>query len=94
MNYSQVADAGYPIGSGAAEAANKALVDSRMKRSGQRWGRDGGQGVLTFRSLLRSDRFDRAWAYCSPGAGSNGRRQQPPTTTWPWRLPRDSLFQP
>ena len=62
MNYREVADAGYPIGSGAVEAANRFLVNSRMKRSGQRWGRDGGQGVLTFRSLLRSDRFDRAWA--------------------------------
>ncbi len=62
MNYSQVADAGYPIGSGAVEAANRFLVNSRMKRSGQRWGRDGGQGVLTFRSLLKSGRFDRAWA--------------------------------
>lgn len=62
MNYSEVADAGYPIGSGAVEAANKVLVSTRMKRSGQRWSRDGGQGVLTYRSLLRSDRFDRAWA--------------------------------
>ena len=65
MNYSQVANAGFPIGSGAVEAANRFLVNSRMKRSGQRWGRDGGQGVLTFRSLLRSDRFDRAWAVLS-----------------------------
>ena len=62
MNYSEVADAGYPIGSGAVKAANRFLVNSRMKRSGQRWGRDGGQGVLTFRSLLKSGRFDRAWA--------------------------------
>ncbi len=62
MSYSEVANAGYPIGSGAVEAANGFLVNSRMKRSGQCWGRDGGQGVLTFRSLLRSDRFDRAWA--------------------------------
>ncbi len=65
MNYSQVANAGFPIGSGAVEAANRFLVNSRMKRSGQRWGRDGGQGVLTFRTLLRSDRFDRAWAVLS-----------------------------
>ena len=44
------------------ETTSLFLVNSRMKRSGQRWGRDGGQGVLTFRSLLRSGRFDRAWA--------------------------------
>ena len=36
MNSSQVANAGYPIGSGAVEAANRFLVNSRMRRSGQR----------------------------------------------------------
>ena len=50
----------------AVESANKVLVTSRMKRSGQSWGRDGGQGVLTFRSLLKSGRFDRAWAAVAP----------------------------
>ena len=62
MNYRRLADAGYPIGSGSVEAANRTLVTTRMKRSGQRWSRDGGQGVLTFRSLAKSGRFDRAWA--------------------------------
>ncbi len=38
------------------------LVTQRLKRSGQRWGRDGGQGVPTFRTLLKSGRFDRAWS--------------------------------
>ena len=75
MNYSEVADAGYPIGSGAVEAANRFLVNSRMKRSGQRWGREGGQGVPTFRSLLRSDRFDRAWAVLS----RSWQQWKPPT---------------
>ena len=44
MNYYHVAEEGYPIGSGEVEAANKMLVTHRLKRSGQRWGRDGGQG--------------------------------------------------
>ena len=66
MNCAAAADAGYAIGSGAVESANKVLVTTRMKRSGQSWGRDGGQGVLTFRSLLRSGRFDRAWAAVAP----------------------------
>ena len=65
MAYSEVADAGYPIGSGAVESGNRMLVTQRLKRSGQRWGRDGGQGVLTFRSLLKSGRFDRAWSRLS-----------------------------
>ena len=44
MNYDHLAKEGYPIGSGEVEAANKMLVTHRLKRSGQRWGRDGGQG--------------------------------------------------
>ena len=44
MNYSHVAKDGYPIRSGEVEAANKMLVTHRLKHSGQRWGRDGGQG--------------------------------------------------
>ena len=66
MNYYHVSEEGYPIGSGEVEIANKMLVTHRLKRSGQRWGRDGGQGVLAFRALLKSDRLDRAWAMVVP----------------------------
>ena len=66
MNYADAADAGHAIGSGSVEAADKVPVTSRMKRSGQSRGREGGQGVLTFRALLRSGRFDRAWAALVP----------------------------
>ena len=59
--YHRIAEEGYPIGSGEVEAANKLLVVQRLKRSGQSWGRDGGQGVLSQRALLKSGRFDRAW---------------------------------
>ena len=44
MNYYHVAKDGYPIGSGEVEAANKVLAIQRLKRSDQRWSRDGGQG--------------------------------------------------
>ena len=42
-------------------AANKTLVTQRMKRSGMRWRIVGGQAVLTFRALIKSGRFERAW---------------------------------
>ena len=77
MNYAEVSSAGFPIGSGAVEAANKVLVTSRMKRSGQSWGRNGGQGVLTFRSLIKSDRFDRTWEILKPQM-IRGVKWQPP----------------
>jgi len=65
MNYAAVQAKKLPIGSGIVEAANKTLVTVRMKRAGARWSIDGGQGVLTFRALAKSGRFDRAWALVS-----------------------------
>lgn len=61
MNYAELKAQNLPIGSGVVEAACKTLVTQRMKRSGMRWREDGGQAILTFRSLTQSERFDRAW---------------------------------
>ena len=77
MNYYHLAEEGYPIGSGEVEAANKMLVTHRLKRSGQRWGRDGGQGVLAFRALLKSDRFNRAWAMVVPRLNRSRKHWDP-----------------
>jgi hypothetical protein len=62
MNYADLKAQHLPIGSGVVEAACKTLVTQRMKNSGMRWRHRGGQAILTFRSLLQSDRFDRAWS--------------------------------
>ena len=61
MNYAVLSERGLPIGSGIVEAANKTHLQERLKRSGMRWGMEGGQAVLTFRSLVKSNRFDQAW---------------------------------
>ena len=61
MRYRQMKDQRLPIGSGVIETANKVLVTQRLKRSGMRWKIDGGQEVLTFRALIKSDCFDTAW---------------------------------
>ena len=96
MNYYHLAEEGYPIGSGEVEAANKMLVTHRLKRSGQRWGRDGGQGVLAFRALLKSDRLDRAWPMIVPGmerskkSGTRSKLQQ--MITGRSAMLRDSLM--
>ena len=62
MKYSAAAAENLPIGSGVVEAACKTLVTQRMKRSGMRWLPEGGQAILTLRSLVQSNRFDRGWA--------------------------------
>jgi len=51
----------YPIGSGVTEATGKTLVTQRMKCAGMRWNIKGGQGVLTARSLIQSEQFDKGW---------------------------------
>lgn len=61
MRYAAYRQAHLPIGSGVVEAACKTLVSRRLKRSGRRWGRAGGQAVLTRRSVIQSDRWERAW---------------------------------
>ena len=61
MRYHALKEEGIAIGSGVVEAANKTLVTQRMKRSGMRWRNVGGQAVLTFRALIKSGRFERAW---------------------------------
>ncbi len=61
MKYAELQDQGLPIGSGIVEAACKTLVSQRLKQAGMRWSLHGGQAILTFRALLQSQRFDRAF---------------------------------
>ncbi len=60
MNCSKTADPGWPIGSVAVEGGNRMLATQRLKRSGQRRGRDGCQDMLAFRALFKSGCFDQA----------------------------------
>ena len=80
MNYFHVAKDGYPIGSGEVEAAYKMLVPHRLKRSGQCWGRDGGQGALAYRALLKSDRFNRVWPIIVPRMECSKKQWNPVKT--------------
>ena len=61
MSYAAFRARGLPIGSGPVEAACKTVVGARIKRSGMRWTRDGGQHVLNLRIHVLSDRWDVFW---------------------------------
>ena len=63
MNYFELRQNNLPIGSGVVEAACKNLIGARMKKSGMRWTIDGGQTVLTLRSLILSNRWEKFWTY-------------------------------
>ena len=66
MTYAAARRQGHPIGSGHVEACCKQLVASRMKRSGQRWKVNGGQAVLTLRSLATDARWEPAMNVLMP----------------------------
>jgi len=61
MRYADFRARGFPIGSGVVEAACKCIVNSRLKRSGMRWTRAGGQHVLNLRVRVQSGEWDAFW---------------------------------
>jgi len=63
MNYFELRQKNLPIGSGIVEAACKNLIGARLKKSGMRWTIDGGQTVLTLRSLVLSNRWEHFWSF-------------------------------
>lgn len=61
MNYADFIRRGLPIGSGPVEAACKTIVKQRMCRSGMRWSRKGGENIIQFRTIVKSNRWDIFW---------------------------------
>jgi len=61
MKYDEYRVAGYPIGSGAVESANRHVVGARVKQAGMRWLEPGIKGVLALRALLRSQGWNQWW---------------------------------
>ena len=65
MHYPDYIRLNLPIASGVMEASCKTLVTQRLKRSGMAWAQEGGQAILTLRSLIQSNRWPSAWALLS-----------------------------
>ena len=61
MRYAEFRARGLPIGSGVVEAACKCIVNARLKRSGMRWTRRGGQHVLNLRVRVQSGEWNAFW---------------------------------
>ena len=73
MDYPTYRAAGYPIGSGAVEGANRSVVQHRMKRPGPGWQRANAQSMLAALCELHSNRFETAWASTSAALSTNLR---------------------
>jgi hypothetical protein len=61
MQYPTFREAGWPIGDGAVESANKLVVEARLKGSGMHWARPHVDPLLALRNIVCSDRWDEAW---------------------------------
>ena len=67
MQYLEMREEGYPIGSGMVESEAK-QYKARFAGPGMRWSRPGAECLLPVRTAIMSKRFDKlwSWAYNSP----------------------------
>lgn len=74
MQYPQFRAAGWPIGSGIVESANKVVVEARLKGAGMHWSRDSVNPLLALRNAVCNDRWAEAWRQSTAHIQRNGRR--------------------
>ncbi len=79
MDYPRFQAAGWPIGSGMVESANKLVVEARLKGAGMHWARDHVNPLLALRTLVCSARWSACWpdvrAALRPQAGHRRKRR-------------------
>ena len=62
MQYPTYQAAGWPIGSGSVESANKVVVEARLKGAGMRWGRQNVNPMLVLRNAVCNRQWKETWA--------------------------------
>jgi len=62
MQYPTYQAAGWPIGSGSVESANKVVVEARLKGAGMRWGRQNVNPMLALRNAVCNRQWNQTWA--------------------------------
>jgi hypothetical protein len=71
LRYAAFAAAGYPLGSGAVESANKLVVEARLKGAGMHWAPAHVTPMVALRTVAGSDRWEEAW----PQIAARARRR-------------------
>ncbi|WP_052568457.1 hypothetical protein [Ktedonobacter racemifer] len=61
MQYPAYQAAGWPIGSGMVESANKLVMQTRLKGPGMHWGPDHVNPMLALRTTVCNDRWVQSW---------------------------------
>jgi len=65
MQYPRYRDAGWPIGSGMVESANKLVMQARLKGPGMHWAGPHVNPMLALRNAVCNDRWSEAWEQTS-----------------------------
>lgn len=65
MQYPTFRRAGWPIGSGMVESANKLVVEARLKGTGMRWKRTNVNPMLVLRNGVCNERWQETWQTAS-----------------------------
>lgn len=61
MQYPCYQAAGWPIGSGMVESANKLVVEARLKGAGMHWRAENVNRLLVLRNAVTNDRWEETW---------------------------------
>lgn len=61
MRYGDFTVAGWPIGSGMVESANKLVVEDRLKGAGMHWAEANVNPLLALRNAVCNDRWEECW---------------------------------
>jgi hypothetical protein len=76
VQYPAFRAAGYPIGSGLVEGANKVVVQDRLKGSGMHWAPASVDPLLALRTVVCADRWDEAWPQISARLRADARTRR------------------
>ncbi len=75
IRYAEFVAAGYPIGSGIVESANKLVVEARLKGAGMHWERRNVDPMVALRNVACSDRWEEAWPQISQWLQAEPKRR-------------------
>ena len=75
MQYPGFAAAGWPLGSGVVESANKGVVEARLKGAGMRWARAHVDPMIVLRASVYSDRWEEEWTQITTELCKQARRR-------------------
>jgi len=76
MEYPGYQAAGWPIGSGVVESANKLVVEARLKGAGMHWARANVNPMLALRNAVCNQRWQEATEQMHAGLRQHARQQQ------------------